>query len=57
MQVGIASYLRNLAVRCNKIARECKDPDTHDALTAISVELADKAEALERTFQIPKESR
>ena len=57
MQVGIASYLRNLAVRCNKIARESKDPDTHDALTAISVELADKAEALERTFHIPKDSR
>jgi hypothetical protein len=57
MQVGIACYLRNLAVRCNKIARECGDPATHEALAAISAELTDKAEALEHTFQIPKESR
>lgn len=54
MQVGIAAYLRHLAVRCNKIARECTDPATHDALAAISTELADKAEALEHAFQVPK---
>ena len=57
MQVGIAAYLRNLAVRCNKIARSCPDSRTHDALAAISAELADKAEALETAFQVPKELR
>ncbi len=57
MQIGIAAYLRNLAVRCNKIARECPDAETHDALSAISMELADKAEALESTFQVPKDKR
>ncbi len=57
MQIGIAAYLRNLAVRCNKIARSCSDPRAHDALTAISEELADKAETLEATFKVPQEKR
>jgi len=54
-QIGIAAYLRNLAVRCNKIARRCSDPSTQDALAAICVELTDKAEVLESAFQVPKE--
>jgi hypothetical protein len=57
VQIGIAAYLRNLAVRCNKIARACPDPATHDALGAISSELADKAELLENTFQVPNDKR
>jgi hypothetical protein len=57
MQIGISAYLRNLAVRCNKIARESTEPGTHDALAAISAELADKAEALEAAFNVPKEQR
>ena len=57
MQIGIAAYLRNLAVRCNKIARAGPDAPTHDALAAISEELADKAEALEMTFKVRKEQR
>lgn len=55
MQIGIAAYLRNLAVRCNSIARNCADPRVHDALAAISAELADKAEALEETFKVTKQ--
>ena len=55
MQIGIAAYLRNLAVRCNKIARSCSDARAHEPLAAISAELADKAEALEETFKVPKE--
>ncbi|MGH6795825.1 MAG: hypothetical protein ACREDH_11695 [Methylocella sp.] len=55
MQIGIAAYLRNLAVRCNKVARTCSDPRTHDALAAICAELTDKAEALEETFKVAKE--
>lgn len=57
MQIGIAAYLRNLAVRCNRIGRDCPHPATHDALAAISSELAEKAETLEHIFQIPKEQR
>jgi len=57
MQIGIEAYLRNLAVRCNKIARGCTDSRTHDALAALSEELAGKAEALETTFHVPKEQR
>lgn len=55
MQIGIVAYLRNLAVRCNKIARSCSDARAHEALAAISAEPADKAEALEATFKVPKE--
>lgn len=53
-QFGIAAYLRNLAVRCNRIARACPDAKTHDALAGLTAELADKAEVLERTFRVPK---
>lgn len=55
MQMGIAAYLRNLAVRCNKIARSCSDPRANEALQAIVTELADKAEVLEETFRIRKD--
>jgi hypothetical protein len=54
-QIGIAAYLRNVAVRCNQIARTCPDSRTHDALAALTAELADKAEILESTFRVPKE--
>ena len=54
-QIGIAAYLRNIAVRCNRIARSCPDAKTHDALAALTTELADKAEVLESTFRIPKD--
>jgi hypothetical protein len=57
MQIGIAVYLRNLAVRCNKIAGQRTDPPTQEALGAISAELADKAETLEAAFRMPKEQR
>jgi hypothetical protein len=56
-QMGIAAYLRNLAVRCNQIARTCNDPQAHEALAAISAELADKAEVLEATFRLPASKR
>jgi hypothetical protein len=56
-QFGIAAYLRNLAVRCNQIARDCGDLQVHKALEAISAELADKAEVLEETFRVPAKKR
>jgi len=55
MQIGIAAYLRNVAVRCNSIARRCSDARAHAALAAISAELADKAEVLETTFKVAKD--
>jgi hypothetical protein len=55
MQIGIAAYLRSLAVRCNKIAKDCPDNHAREALGAISVELAEKAEVLETAFQVPKD--
>ena len=57
MQIGIAAYLRNLAVRCNAIAPASSDKPTHAALAAIGAELADKAEALATTFKVPTEKR
>lgn len=56
-QTGIAAYLRNLAIRCNQIARNCSDPQVQESLGAISVELADKAEVLEETFRLPPRKR
>lgn len=56
-QMGIAAYLRNLAVRCNQIARSCGDVQVNEALAAISAELADKAEVLEETFRLPARKR
>lgn len=55
MQIGMAAYLRNLAVRCNKIARTCPDAGTHEALASISLELTNKAEALESVFRLEKD--
>ena len=57
MQIGIAAYLRNLAVRCNRFAHHCPDAPTRKALEAISAELAEKAEGLEAIFDVPKDMR
>ncbi len=54
-QMGIAAYLRNIAVRCNHIARACPDAKTHDALASLTTELPDKADILETAFRIPKD--
>lgn len=56
-QIGIAAYLRNLAVRCNQIARSSSDLRVQEALGTISAELADKAEILESTFRVPAQKR
>jgi hypothetical protein len=57
MQIGIAAYLRNLAVRCNAIGRNSKEAAIRDALATISAELTDKAEALEDIFRVPNRHR
>jgi len=56
-QIGIAAYLRNLAVHCNQIARSSSDLRVQEALGTISAELADKAEVLESTFRVPAQKR
>ena len=52
MQIGIAAYLRNVAVRCAQISKACPDQATKEAIDAICVELADKAAVLEEAFRI-----
>jgi hypothetical protein len=54
MRIEISTYLRELADRCNKIARSCTDLRAQEALGEIGVELAEKAEALESACQVPK---
>lgn len=53
MPAGIAAYLRNIAIRCNKIARKSSDQRIKEAIGEISADLTEKAEALEATFKIP----
>jgi len=52
MQIGIAAYLRNVAVRCAQISKACPDRATKESIDAICVELADKAAILEEAFRI-----
>jgi hypothetical protein len=54
MQTGIVAYLRNLAARCSKIANDCSDPQIKESLGAISVELAEKAKALESVRRLQR---
>ena len=39
------AYLSDLAARCDKIARNSREPNVRETLGAISVELIEKAEA------------
>ena len=50
MQIGMGAYLRNIAVRCNRLARKCADADVAEKMKEISEELADKAEQIEKVF-------
>ncbi len=51
MQIGIAAYLRSVAVRFNRIGRTSGNSEVEASLAAISAELADKAEVLEANFR------
>jgi hypothetical protein len=57
MQIGIAAYLRNLAVRCNNLGRHTQDRAVQSALGEISAELTEKAEVIEETFRVAKPRR
>jgi hypothetical protein len=54
MQTGVVAYLRNIAARCRKISQNSSDPHIQEAIGEISVDLAEKAEALETTSKIPR---
>ncbi|HET7850843.1 MAG TPA: hypothetical protein VFL51_17470 [Pseudolabrys sp.] len=52
MQIGMGAYLRNIAVRCNRLARKCTDAEVAGKIRDLSEELTDKAEQVERIFEI-----
>lgn len=52
MQIGMGAYLRNVAVRCNRLSRKCTDADVSNKIRDLSEELADKAEQIEKVFEI-----
>jgi hypothetical protein len=52
MPLAIAEYLRHLATRCSRISRDCHDPVVSKEMVIISVELVEKAEALEAHYSI-----
>jgi hypothetical protein len=56
MRIEISTYLRELANRCNKIARSCTDLRAQEALGEIGAELAERAESLESEARFPKNS-
>ena len=53
MPLAVAQYLRHLATRCSRMSRDCNDKVTSKELVIISVELVEKAEALEAEYAIP----
>jgi hypothetical protein len=53
MPLALAEYLRHLATRCSRMSRDCNDPLISKELEIISVELVERAEALEADYTIP----
>jgi hypothetical protein len=56
MPLSVAQYLRHLAVRSARLARDCYDPAVTKELEIISSELVEKAEYLETQFRMPDAS-
>jgi hypothetical protein len=54
MSIAVAQYLRHLATRCSRMSRDCNDPVVSKDLVIISVELVEKAEALEAEHALLK---
>jgi len=52
MTVGLAPYLRNLAIRLSRVAARCPDAKTASEILKVCDELADKLEALEKVFAV-----
>ena len=53
MPLALAEYLRHLATRCSRMSRDCSDPVIGKELEIVSVELVERAEALEAEYAIP----
>jgi len=53
MPLSVAQYLRHLATRCSRIARDSYDTSVTKELEVISVELIERAKYLEDGFTIP----
>ena len=52
MPLAVAQYLRDMAVRCSRMSRDCTDRAIGNELVQISVDLVEKAEVLEGYFSI-----
>jgi hypothetical protein len=52
MTVGLAVYLRHIAAGCIAIAEECPDEATAEKLRNLSIELAEKADRVEKLFDV-----
>jgi hypothetical protein len=50
MPLRIAEQIRAIAVQCAQISRECPDKKTADAIEAVSIDLAQRARALEHLY-------
>lgn len=48
----IASALRQLAMDCSRLSKECSDKDVARELVGLSTQLAEKAAKLERLYEI-----
>jgi len=53
----IAPHLREVALRCQSLARESADARAARQLQDVGIELADQASGLEATFTIPNAAR
>ena len=53
MPLAVAQYLRHLATRCTRMSRDSHDPLISKELEIISVELVERAAALEAEYTIP----
>jgi hypothetical protein len=56
MPLALAEYLRHLATRCSRLSRDSHDPVVSKELEIISIELVEKAVALEAAYAIPSDS-
>lgn len=52
MSIEVAHYLRHLATRCSRMSRDTSDPVVSKELVIISVELVEKAQALEAEYAL-----
>jgi hypothetical protein len=49
MRAELVEYMRDVAHRCTRLARNCPDLGTSQELQALGVELMEKADELERS--------